>query len=126
MSDYLNRTRPGDYYSINATNVVAGTKGNVEQHNHNNAPDLSAMREFADLVKQLAPIYGMEPEEEAQLVHDAEVLAEEANSETAQPGRIRAAYDAVMGALGQIGTTTAALNTTIEQGQQALNTVFGS
>ncbi|MFE7328178.1 hypothetical protein ACFU8W_24985 [Streptomyces sp. NPDC057565] len=126
VSDYLNRTRPGDYYSINATNVVAGTKGNVEQHNHNNAFDPSAMREFAELVKQLAPIYGMEPEEEAQLVHDAEVLADEASSETAQSGRIRTAYNALMGALGQIGTTSAALSTTIEQGQQALNTVFGS
>ncbi|TXR94526.1 hypothetical protein EAO73_34970 [Streptomyces sp. col6] len=126
VSDYLNRTHPGDYYSINATNVVAGTRGNVEQHNHNNALDLSAMREFAELVKQLAPVYGMEPEEEAQLVHDAEILADETSSETAQPGRIRAAYDSVMGALVQIGTTSAALSTTIEQGQQALNIAFGS
>lgn len=61
MSDYLNRTRPGDYYSITGTNVVAGSQGKVEQHNHNNAFDPSAVREFAALVQQLAPTYGMEP-----------------------------------------------------------------
>ncbi|MFE4688295.1 hypothetical protein ACFRNJ_47365 [Streptomyces sp. NPDC056721] len=49
VSDYLNRTRPGDYYSITGTNVVAGSQGKVEQHNHNSAFDPSAMREFAAL-----------------------------------------------------------------------------
>ncbi|MFG2369343.1 hypothetical protein ACGFY3_48590 [Streptomyces mirabilis] len=44
-------------------------------------------------------LYGVEPEEQAELIRDAEVLAEEASSETAQPGRIRAAFDTVMGGL---------------------------
>ncbi|MGW6738971.1 hypothetical protein [Streptomyces sp. NPDC055013] len=126
VSDYLNRTRPGDYYSITGTNVVAGSQGKVEQYNHNNAFDPGAMREFAALVQQLAPTYGMEPAQQAELIRDAEVLAEEASSETAQPGRIRAAFDTVMGGLAQIGAASAGLDLTIQQGQQALNAVFGS
>ncbi|MFE6155593.1 hypothetical protein [Streptomyces sp. NPDC057889] len=84
------------------------------------------MREFAALVQQLAPTYGMEPAQQAELIRDAEVLAEEANSETAQPSRIRAAFDAVMGGLAQIGAASAGLDLTIQHGQHALNTVFGS
>ena len=83
------------------------------------------MREFAALVQQLAPTYGLEPAQQAELIHDAEVLGEEADSETAQPGRLRTAYDTVMGRLTQIGAASAALTTTIQQGQQAYSTVFG-
>lgn len=125
MSDYLNRTRPGDYYSITGTNVVAGSQAKVEQHNHNNAFDPTALREFAALVQQLAPTYGLDPAQQAELISDAELLGEEADSETAEPGRIRTAYDAVMGRLTQIGAASAALTTTLQQGQQAYNTVFG-
>lgn len=126
VSDYLNRTRPGDYYSITGTNVVAGSQAKVEQHNHNNAFDPSAMREFAALVQQLAPTYGAAPEQQADLVRDAEVLAEEVDSETPQPGRVRAAFDTLMNGLAQIGPASAGLTTTIQSGQQALNAVFGS
>ncbi|MFT9671763.1 hypothetical protein ACMZ5F_31430 [Streptomyces rhizosphaericola] len=125
VSDYLNRTRPGDYYSITGTNVVAGSQAKVEQNNYNNAFDPSAMSEFAALVQQLAPTYGLQPGEQDELIHDAEVLGEEAESESAEPGRIRAAYDALMGRLTQIGTASAALTTTLQQGQEAYNTVFG-
>ncbi|MEU2578672.1 hypothetical protein ACIP3B_35870 [Streptomyces anulatus] len=45
--------------------------------------------------------------------------------ETAEPGRIRAAHDSVMGRLTQIGTASAALTTTLQQGEQAYTTVFG-
>ncbi|MFD9082951.1 tellurite resistance TerB family protein [Streptomyces erythrochromogenes] len=123
MSDYLNRTRPGDYYSINGTNIVAGSQGKVEQHNH--AFDPGVMREFAALVQQLAPTYGLDSVQQAELIRDAEVLDEEASSETAQPGLVRAAYDTVMGRLAQIGVASAALTTTLQQGQQAYNAVFG-
>ncbi|MFE4688100.1 hypothetical protein ACFRNJ_46320, partial [Streptomyces sp. NPDC056721] len=78
------------------------------------------------LVQQLAPTYGMEPAQQAELIRDAEVLAEEASGETAQPGRIRAAFGAVMSGLAQIGAASAGLDLTIQHGQQALNTVFGS
>ncbi|MEU7697588.1 hypothetical protein [Streptomyces sp. NPDC039028] len=125
VSDYLNRTRPGDYYNINGTNVVAGSQTKVEQHNHNNAFDPSAMRQFAELVQQLAPTYGAAPEQQAELIRDAEVLAEEVDSETPQPGRVRAAFDAVMNGLAQIGPASAGLATTIESGQQAFSSVFG-
>ncbi|MGW2987542.1 hypothetical protein [Streptomyces goshikiensis] len=125
VSDYLNRTRPGDYYSINGTNIVAGSQGKVEQHNHNHAFDPGVMREFAALVRQLAPTYGLDSVQQAELIRDAEVLNEEASSEMAQPGRVRAAYDAVMGRLTEIGVTSAALTTTLAQGQQAYTAVFG-
>ncbi|MFH8365132.1 hypothetical protein ACH4FV_36905 [Streptomyces anulatus] len=125
VSDYLNRTRPGDYYSITGTNVVAGSQAKVEQNNYNNAFDPCALREFAALVQQLAPTYGLQPGEQDELTHDAELLGEEADSETAEPGRIRAAYDSVMGRLTQIGTASAALTTTLQQGEQAYGAVFG-
>ncbi|WP_228183913.1 hypothetical protein [Streptomyces anulatus] len=125
VSDYLNRTRPGDYYSITGTNVVAGSQAKVEQNNYNNAFDPSAMREFAALVRQLAPTYGLQPGEQDELIHEAELLGEEADSESAEPGRIRAAYVALMGRLTQIGTASAALTTTIQQGEQAYSAVFG-
>ncbi|MFD3334628.1 hypothetical protein ACFWV1_18510 [Streptomyces sp. NPDC058700] len=125
VSDYLNRTHPGDYYSITGTNVVAGSQGKVEQHNHNHAFDPGVMREFAALVQQLAPTYGLDPVQQAELIRDAEVLDEEASSETAQPGRVRAAYDIVMGRLTEIGVASAALTTTLQQGQQAYTAVFG-
>ncbi|MCY0928991.1 hypothetical protein OTB20_22820 [Streptomyces sp. H27-H1] len=69
--------------------------------------------------------YGMEPAQQGELIRDAEVLSEEADSETPQPGRIRAAFDSVMGGLAQIGAASAGLTTTIQQGQQAYSTVFG-
>ncbi|MFD0374564.1 hypothetical protein [Streptomyces sp. NPDC127112] len=125
MSDYLNRTRPGDYYSSNGTNIVAGSQGKVEQYNHNHAFDPRALREFAALVQQLAPTYGLGPTEQAELVHEAEVLDEEASSETAEPGRVRTAYSNVMGRLTEIGVASAALTTTLQQGQQAYTAVFG-
>ncbi|WP_432106371.1 hypothetical protein [Streptomyces sp. AA1529] len=125
VSDYLNRTRPGDYYSITGTNVVAGSQGKVEQHNHNNTFDPAAMREFAEMVKQFAPTFGMEPAQQAELIHDAEVLCDEASSETPQPERVRAAFDAVMNGLTQIGAASAGLGATIQHGNQALNAVFG-
>jgi hypothetical protein len=77
--DYLNRTRPGDYYSIGGTNIVAGSQGRVVQNNHNNALDPSALREFAAVVKQFAPNLGAEPDQQKQLVRDAQALIEEAD-----------------------------------------------
>ncbi|MFJ7589001.1 hypothetical protein ACIQZO_16775 [Streptomyces sp. NPDC097617] len=53
VSDYLNRTRPGDYYSITGTNAVDGSQCKVEQHNHNSAFDPRAMREFAALAHHI-------------------------------------------------------------------------
>ncbi|MFF9978237.1 tellurite resistance TerB family protein [Streptomyces erythrochromogenes] len=83
------------------------------------------MREFAALVQQLAPTYGLDPVQQAELIREAEVLDEEAGSESAQPVRVRSAYDTVMGRLTQIGVASAALTTTLQQGQQAYNVVFG-
>ncbi|WP_328335736.1 MULTISPECIES: hypothetical protein [unclassified Streptomyces] len=125
VSDYLNRARPGDYYSITGTNIVAGSQGKVEQHNHNNGFDSAALREFAALVQQLAPVYEVDAAQQAELIHDAEVLSDEASSATPQPGRISSAYHSVMDRLNQIGAVTAALTTTIQQGQAAYSTVFG-
>jgi hypothetical protein len=65
VSDYLNRTRPGDYYSINGTNVVAGSQGSVVQNNHNGF-DVSALRNFAAMVQQFAPSLGAEPDQQEQ------------------------------------------------------------
>ncbi|WP_405697700.1 hypothetical protein [Streptomyces sp. NBC_01185] len=85
VSDYLNRTHLSDYYSITGTNVVAGSQAKVEQHNHNDAFDPAAVREFAALVQQLAPTYGLEPAQQAELIRDAELLSEEADSGALSP-----------------------------------------
>lgn len=126
VSDYLNRTRPGDYYSISGnTNVVAGSQGSVVQNNHNNAFDPSALREFAATVQQFAPTLGMAPEQQAELIEDAEILSEETSSETAEPGRVRSTYERIQRRLGEFTTASAGLGALIQQGQQAYSTVFG-
>jgi hypothetical protein len=125
VSDYLNRTRPGDYYSISGTNIVAGSQGKVEQNNHNNALDPSALREFAAVVAQFAPTLGAEPDQQEQLVRDAQALSEEADG-AAEPGHIRAAYDRLMTGLRGITAASAGVVAVINQGEEAYRTFTGN
>jgi hypothetical protein len=122
VSDYLNRTRPGDYYSINGTNVVAGSQGSVVQNNHNGF-DVSALRNFAAMVQQFAPRLGAEPDQQEQLVRDAQLLTEEADNP--EPGRIRTAYERVMTGLRGITTASAGVVAVISQGEEAYRVFTG-
>jgi hypothetical protein len=122
VSDYLNRTRPGDYYSINGTNIVAGSQGSVVQNNHNGF-DARALRDFAAVVQQFAPTLGAESDQQEQLVRDAELLTQEADS--AEPGRIRTAYERVMTGLRGITTASAGVVAVINQGEEAYRVFTG-
>ncbi|MFD0535354.1 hypothetical protein ACFQY7_17975 [Actinomadura luteofluorescens] len=70
--------------------------------------DPSDMRQFADLVLQLVPTLGIAPEQQEELIHDAEILSEETTGSQPEPGRVRAAYQRVQEALTAVTTTSAA------------------
>ncbi|MFJ2632171.1 hypothetical protein ACIO6U_09470 [Streptomyces sp. NPDC087422] len=126
VSDYLNRPRAGDSYTINnSQGFVAGRENRVVQSNTFGL-DPTALRDFAAVVQQFAPTFGMEPAQQAELIHDAEVLGEETAAQNPEPSRVRAAYHRVLSGLSAITTATAGLATVIHQGEEAYRTVFGS
>ena len=125
MSTHLNRPRTGDnYHIIGSQGFVAGSQQNVVQHNTFGL-DPAALHDFAALVLQLAPTLGVTPEQEAQLIKDAEVLSTETTRDAMEPGRIRVAYERLQARLEGITKVTVALTMLIEQGQKAVQTVFG-
>ncbi|SPE62212.1 hypothetical protein SNS2_4535 [Streptomyces netropsis] len=118
-------TRSGDNYTFhNSSNIVAGSQQSVVQNNTTGI-DASALHEFAAVVKQFAPVLGITPEEQAELIEDAEILSDE-SAQGEDPGRIRAAYDRVRARLEGITTVTAGLTTLATQGQAAYQAVFGA
>ncbi|MFI6875796.1 hypothetical protein ACIBL6_20415 [Streptomyces sp. NPDC050400] len=118
-------TRSGDNYTFNnSSNIVAGSQQSVVQNNTTGI-DASALHEFAAVVKQFAPVLGIAPAEQAELIEDAEVLSDE-SADGSDPGRIRAAYDRVRARLDGITTVTAGLTTLAAQGQAAYQAVFGA
>lgn len=126
VNDFLShRGRSGDtYHIVDSSGFVAGSQRSVVQNN-SFAFDPSKMRQFAELVLQMAPTLGIPPEQEEELVHDAETLAEETSRSQPEPGRIRTAYERVQKALTEVTTTSAGLTVLLQQGQQAYQAVFG-
>ena len=126
MSDYVSRQlSAGDTYHIaESSGFVAGSQDNVVQNNSFGF-DPSELKQFADLVMQFAPALGIPAEQQANLIHDAENLADEAASGDLAPGKIRAAYERVQTALEAITTTTAGLTLLAEKGHEAYRAVFG-
>jgi len=70
--------------------------------------------------------FGMTPDQQAELVQDAELLRAETASEVPEPGRIRAAYERVLTGLRAITTASAGVVLVVQQGENAYRTVFGS
>ncbi|MBY8889336.1 hypothetical protein K7472_31505 [Streptomyces sp. PTM05] len=125
VSDYLNRPRVGDSYTINnSQGFVAGRENRVVQSNTFGL-DTTALRDFASMVQQFAPTLNMEPDRQAELIHDAESLGEETAAENPELSRIRAAYHRVLSGLSAITTASAGLSAVIQKGQDAYRTVFG-
>ncbi|GAA4326960.1 hypothetical protein BJY14_007710 [Actinomadura luteofluorescens] len=126
VNDFLSHQRQGgDTYHIkDSTGFMAG-----RQHkplmNNTIGFDPSDMRQFADLVLQLVPTLGIAPEQQEELIHDAEILSEETTGSQPEPGRVRAAYQRVQEALTAVTTTSAGLTVLIKQGQDAYQAVFG-
>ncbi|MET9067773.1 hypothetical protein [Streptosporangium sandarakinum] len=125
VNDFLSQQKAGDTYHINGSSgFVAGSQRSVVQHNSFGF-DPSDLKRFADLVMQFAPALGVSASQQAEIIHEAEILSEETSSTEVEPSRVRVAYERLQAALGAITTTSTGLATLIEQGQQAYQTVFG-
>jgi hypothetical protein len=125
VSDHLNRPQIGDNYIFNNSQGIVAGRGNQVEQNNRFGFDATALRTFADVVVQFAPTFGMSPDRQAELTHDAEVLSAEAGSATPEPGRVRAAYDRIVASLRGITTASAGLALVIQQGEDAYHRVFG-
>ncbi|MFF9083154.1 hypothetical protein ACF1BR_26075 [Streptomyces rubiginosohelvolus] len=115
----------GDVHNYNAQNaqgpISMGPNSQAIQNNHANLNDLA---KFAAAVQREALNWQMNPRERAELVRDAEVLAEEVGNQTPQPALIRGAFGRVMTGLTQIGSGAAGAATLAESGQQIFNALF--
>lgn len=115
----------GDVHNYNAQNaqgpISMGPNSQAIQNNHANLNDLA---KFAAAVQREALNWQMNPRERAELVRDAEVLAEEVGNQTPQPALIRGAFGRVMTGLTQIGSGAVGAATLAENGQQIFNTLF--
>jgi hypothetical protein len=97
-------------------NVAAGSS-NVTQ-NYNAGFDITKVREFADLVTEIAGLLGLEPSQEAELSAATAELHEAIDEPAANKGRLRRAVDAVMGYLN-LASSTALTKAAITAGNQA-------
>jgi hypothetical protein len=81
---------------------------------------MTKVREFADLVTEIAALLGLEPGQQAELSAAASELHEAIEDPAADRGRMRRAVDAVMGYL-KLASSTALSKTAIAVGNQAGN-----
>ena len=126
VSDHLNRPQAGDSYTFNDSQGIVAGRGNRVEQTNTFGLDATALHTFADAVQQFTPTLGATPDQQAELIHDAELLSEETASEAPEPGRIRVAYQRVLTGLRAITTASAGVALVIQQGEDAYRTVFGS
>jgi hypothetical protein len=110
----------GSQYNISGTtgNVAADSSGVTQ--NYSAGFDMTKVREFADLVTEIAALLGLEPGQQAELSAAASELHEAIEDPAADRGRMRRAVDAVMGYL-KLASSTALSKTAIAVGNQAGN-----
>ncbi|MFF7249848.1 hypothetical protein ACFZBU_38795 [Embleya sp. NPDC008237] len=108
----------------NSPNSVVGNQSDFTQNNHHGF-DASAVRDWAELVRQIAPTLQGTPQEEADIVRDAEILIELVDQENPEPGRVRALFDGIQNRLTGLGGASAALTLLLAQAEQARQAVFG-
>ncbi|WNE93874.1 SPFH domain-containing protein [Streptomyces luomodiensis] len=126
---YSNEGSGSQYHVDRSNHVVAGSShsGAGEQVTLNNAVlDTTALVQWAQLVRQVAPTLGAPPEQEQEIIQDAEVLEGEASVTSTEPGRLRALYDRIQGSLSAVTSLTAGLTLLIQQGEQAAHAVLGN
>jgi hypothetical protein len=97
-------------------NVAAGSP-NVTQ-NYNTDPGITKVREFADLINEIAGQLDLESGPRAELSAAAAELSAAIDDPAADKGRMRRAVDAVLG-LVKLAGTTALRNAAINIGNQA-------
>lgn len=109
---------PGEQYNFgDVTGNVAAGSSDVTQ-NYSAGFDITKVREFADLVTEIAGLLNLEPGQQAELSAAASELHEAVKDPEADKGRMRRAVDAVMGYL-KLASGTALRNAAITAGNQA-------
>jgi AbiTii-like protein len=109
---------PGEQYNFgDVTGNVAAGSSDVTQ-NYSAGFDITKVREFADLVTEIAGLLNLEPGQQAELSAAASELHEAVEDPKADQGRMRRAVDAVMGYL-KLASGTALRNVAITAGNQA-------
>jgi hypothetical protein len=96
-------------------NVAAGSS-NFSQA-YNDSFDVAKVREFADLITEIAPTLDLEPDQRAELEAGTSELRAASDDPAADRGRLRRALDAVMSPLKLAGAT-AVRNAAITLGNQ--------
>jgi len=110
--------RSGSEYNFgDITGNVAAGSSDVTQ-NYNAGFDITKVREFADLVTEIAGLLNLEAGQQAELSAATSELHEAVEDPKADKGRMRRAVDAVMGYLKLAGGT-ALRNAAITAGNQA-------
>ena len=109
---------PGEQYNFgDVTGNVAAGSSDVTQ-NYSAGFDITKVREFADLVTEIAGLLNLEPGQQAELSAAASELHEAVKDSKADKGRMRRAVDAVMAYL-KLASGTALRNAAITAGNQA-------
>jgi AbiTii-like protein len=115
--DIVTHSSGSEYNFGPITGNVAAGSSDVTQ-NYNAGFDITKVREFADLVTEIAGLLGLEPSQQAELTAATAELNEAIDEPAANKGRMRRAVDAVMGYLKLAGST-ALRNAAITAGDQA-------
>jgi hypothetical protein len=124
VSDYLNRTHPGNHYSISGnTNVVAGSQGSVVQNNHNNAFDPAQMLAAVALVQQLSPALTPETGEQQELLAQVRELQAAAAAHVPDRGFMRRIADGVLSTLRGLAHSPDVQRLAIEAVEQGIQSL---
>ena len=110
----------GGQYNIRDTagNVAAGSSDFMQ--NYTAGFDVTKVREFADLVTEVGGLLGLDTGRQTELSAANTELHEAIEAPEADKGRIRRAWDAVMGIV-KLGTNKAVTTAAINIGNQAAN-----
>ena len=117
--DIVTHSSGSEYNFGDITGNVAAGSSDVTQ-NYNAGFDMTKVREFADLVTEIAGLLNFEHGQQAELSAATSELHEAIEDPKADKGRMRRAVDAVMGYL-KLASGTALRNAAITAGNQAGN-----
>ncbi|MFD8318506.1 hypothetical protein [Kitasatospora purpeofusca] len=127
VTDHLSRTNPGSTINItNSQGVVVGSNSFTQNNTFGfNPAEVGQLASLADLVRQVGPTLGASAEQEAELIHDAELLHDEAIAAAPDQGRLRVATDRMIAGLRSVPQVTGGLTMLINTANQAYQAVFG-
>ncbi|MFJ4095146.1 hypothetical protein ACIPYS_26455 [Kitasatospora sp. NPDC089913] len=127
VTDHLGRTQSGPTYNItNGQGMVFGSSNFTQNNTFGfNPAEVSQLASLANLVRQFGPTLGASADQEAELIHDAELLHDEATAAAPDQGRLRATADRVIAGLNSVTQISAGLPLLIDNANQAYQAVFG-